>query len=195
MRALKAALTVGLATALPLGLTPPAYADDVSTAHDNIAWAETTAAHRVDREVSFGVVAAVGSTVDQTNQAVSYNHDCTGCRSVAIAFQAILVPGVPSTFAPENVAVTLNLRCTSCHGYAYADQYAVGSHGRTRLDGETMDRIESLQEQAERLARSGLSDADLTAALNGLANRFHALVNAAVSPQDIDREDRRHEAD
>jgi hypothetical protein len=190
MRTFRSALTIGVVAVLPLAITPTAHADDSARAHDNIAWAETTAAHPVDREVAFGVVAALGSTVDQTNQAVAYNHDCTGCRSVAIAFQAVLVPSTPTRVVPENVAVTVNDNCTGCNGFSYAEQYVVSSNGRTRLDGRTMDGIERIRDQAERIARSSADDATKTSQLADLANKFEALVKASLTRGPVDRDDR-----
>lgn len=190
MRALRSTLTVGIVTALPLVLTPPAYADDIASGHDNLAYAEALASHPVVRAVAFDVTAARGTTVDQTNEAAAYNHDCTGCRSVAIAFQAVLVPSAPTSIVPQNGAVVLNERCTDCHGFAYADQYVVSSNGRTSLSDRTMEQIEDIQEQAERLSKSALSDADLTTALNNLATQFRSVVKAAVSNPTVSREDR-----
>ncbi|MDQ1687916.1 MAG: putative peptide zinc metalloprotease protein [Frankiaceae bacterium] len=191
MRAFRSAVTIGVIAVVPLAFTPSAYAaGGIGRAHDNIAWAESTAAHPTTREVAFGVVAALGDTVDQTNQAVAYNHDCTGCRSVAIAFQAVLVPSTPTRVVPENVAVTVNDNCTGCNGFSYAEQYVVSSNGRTRLDGRTMDGIERIRDQAERIARSSADDATKTSQLADLANKFEALVKASLTRGPVDRDDR-----
>ena len=55
-------------------------------------------------------VAPVGSdTVTSSNLALATSHDCSGCRTIAVALQAVFVIRDASTVSPTNAAVATNV--------------------------------------------------------------------------------------
>jgi len=65
-----------------------------------------------------------GSPVDQRNTAYAAA-SCTGCRTVAIAFQAVFVIGYAQVVTPANAAVAVNYDCDTCSTGALAIQLVV----------------------------------------------------------------------
>jgi len=62
-----------------------------------------------------------GAKVDQRNEAYAYAR-CTACRSVAVAFQVVLIVGYSDVIQPVNAAAALNYACNSCVTHAVAVQ-------------------------------------------------------------------------
>jgi len=63
-----------------------------------------------------------GDKVDQRNEAYAFAR-CTGCRSVAVAFQVVLIVGHSEVIQPANAAVALSYACNSCVTHAVAVQF------------------------------------------------------------------------
>src|SRR3954452_21639772 len=76
----------------------------------NIVIAETTGTNAVQvrTNLDFAFVRPTDSGAD--NLAEAYSHDCTDCRTVAVAIQVAFVRRTPSTFSPENVGIAFNER-------------------------------------------------------------------------------------
>jgi putative peptide zinc metalloprotease protein len=123
------------------------------------------------------VAHAGGPTVASTNLAAAISYACTGCRTVAIAFQAVLVTGDPHTVVPVNAGVATNVACTGCTAYAFAYQYVLSTGGPVHLSPEGQQTIGDLREQIRGLAESGLPPAELTTALNAVKDRFKATID------------------
>jgi putative peptide zinc metalloprotease protein len=120
---------------------------------------------------------AGGPTVASSNIAAAISYACTGCRTVAIAFQAVLVTGDPHTVVPANAAVATNVACTACTAYAFAYQYVLDTDGPVHLSPTGQEQINGLREEIRGLAESGLSPFDLTDKLNDAKARFKATID------------------
>jgi putative peptide zinc metalloprotease protein len=91
---------------------------------DNQALAVNTADGSTLYEVAFALVWVTGETVDNRNEAYALA-SCRDCRTVAVAFQVLLVLGQANFVAPQNIAVALNYACVRCVTYALASQLVV----------------------------------------------------------------------
>lgn len=144
------------AAGLLLGPVAGAQAAGV-TGPDNFVGVESTAGDTVNTYGHAQVATFSGSDLESQNEALSYAHDCVGCRSVTIAFQVLLVTGSPSTFAPKNYAVAVNVGCTSCDTEAFARQLVVQTRTAPRLDDRAQEAVAWLNRQLESLAAADLS--------------------------------------
>src|SRR5581483_2930438 len=86
-------------------------------------------------DIAFSVVRATGDTVANQNIALAYA-SCTSCKTVAIAFQVVLITGDPSTVTPVNEAVAVNYQCTLCSTMAEAVQFVVSTPGPVTFTAE-----------------------------------------------------------
>jgi putative peptide zinc metalloprotease protein len=76
-------------------------------------------------DVAYALVTVTdGSPVTNANQAFAFA-SCTGCTTVAVAFQVILVVGQADVVVPVNTAVAGNSGCVSCVTTALAVQLVV----------------------------------------------------------------------
>jgi hypothetical protein len=120
-------------------------------------------------------------TVDSTNLAEAYAHDCTGCEAVAASLQSVVAIGSPATVAPTNAAVAVNQSCTGCKVFAYAYQYVVTTDRPFRLDGVEARTVRDVRREADALVHQGLPYPDLDARLHDLAGRFRAAIDAEIA--------------
>lgn len=127
------------------------------------------------------VASAGGPTVDSDNVATAMSHDCTGCTTVAVAFQAVLVTGDPNTVTPDNIAAATNERCTRCGSFAYAYQYVLSAGGPVYLSPEGRDRVNLIREEAAEAAASGLSFPEIDARLDTLTVQFKAVIDSELA--------------
>jgi putative peptide zinc metalloprotease protein len=79
-------------------------------------------------DVAFALVWADGDTVANTNEAYALA-SCTGCQTVAVAFQVVLIVGNANVVVPENVAAAVNYGCVQCVTQALATQLVVTLSG------------------------------------------------------------------
>ncbi|KRF22156.1 hypothetical protein [Phycicoccus sp. Soil802] len=79
-------------------------------------------------DVAFALVWADGDTVSNSNEAYALA-SCTGCQTVAVAFQVVLVLGNANVVVPENVAAAVNYGCVQCVTQALATQLVVTLSG------------------------------------------------------------------
>ncbi|WP_457253796.1 hypothetical protein [Pedococcus sp. P5_B7] len=79
-------------------------------------------------DVAFALVWADGDTVANTNEAYALA-SCTGCQTVAVAFQVVLILGKANVVVPENVAAAVNYGCVQCVTQALATQLVVTLSG------------------------------------------------------------------
>jgi putative peptide zinc metalloprotease protein len=105
---------------------------------DNQALAVNTTDGTAQYDVAISLVwVEPGDEALNKNEAYAFA-SCTGCASVAIAFQVVLVPGDNHVSAPENLAGAVNSDCVNCLTYALAKQLFV-----------TLDRPLSADAQAQ----------------------------------------------
>lgn len=133
------------------------------------------------------VVTSEGPTLDASNTVLAYSHDCTGCRAVAVGFQAVLVPGPTRTATPVNQVDAINYKCHSCTSFAFGDQYVVNTHGVRELSEQASERIGAIRDQAAQIVRSGATSQVMSDRLTALEASFHSAVDAGVAvPQSGD---------
>jgi putative peptide zinc metalloprotease protein len=95
---------------------------------DNQALAVNTDDGSVAYDVAFALVWADEGTVLNRNEAYALA-DCTGCRTVAVAFQVVLMVGSVDVVVPQNVSAAVNYGCVQCVTYALATQLVVSLPG------------------------------------------------------------------
>lgn len=174
-------VTASLAIAASIAAASPASASrSASGAPQNIVQAETTAAHPVAERSHVQVATFSGTTNDATNAAVAYAHDCTGCRTVVVAFQAELVWGQQDTAVPENDAIAVNDHCTGCYTFAYAYQDVIRTAGPSRLSDRAEEQVEDISDQIRALTHAQLSYDELNSRLEALRGQFKQAVESGI---------------
>lgn len=94
--------------------------------------------------MAFSVKRVADGVVDQENAAVALA-SCTDCRTVALAFQVVLVMGGADVVVPTNQAVAYNNQCAECLTFASATQIVVGVDGPVRLTGDGIKQLLEIQ--------------------------------------------------
>jgi hypothetical protein len=125
-----------------------------------------------------------------TNLAIARSHDCTGCQTLAAAYQAVFITGDPEYFSPRNAAVATNTDCEDCGAFAYAYQYVIDTDGPARLSDAGRDKVDDVRAEANRLLDSGMTYDQLDAELHELAQRFRAIVDSELRSSGTEVEDR-----
>ena len=101
---------------------------------DNQALAVNTTDGSVAYDVSFALVWVEGDTAVNRNEAYALA-SCRDCRTVAVAFQVVLLVGSVDVVVPENVAVAVNYACVECVTQALATQLVVTLPGELSQAG------------------------------------------------------------
>ena len=117
-----------------------------------------------------------GASATSANIAIATSTDCTGCRAVAVAFQAIILTHAPNVVTPANVAVAANGNCDGCDSFAFAYQDVITTDGTATLNATGIALVHEINAQANAIARSDLSDSQMEAELKDLAAEFKADV-------------------
>jgi hypothetical protein len=171
------ALTAALVLALAAGGAQAAE----NTGPDNVVNVETTGTGVTDTQSALKVGSFGGTNLQSENVASAYSHDCTDCRTVAVAVQAVFVTGNPSTSEPKNVAAALNERCVRCTTFAYAYQYVVSTNGGVYLDGETRADIRRIRGEIADVTDSSLAPPDMDARLQQLTSEFKSEIDQGLA--------------
>jgi hypothetical protein len=169
-----------LTTTLALTLGAAAHAAG-GTGPDNVVKSETTGTNAtvVHSKVKRG--SYDGDNLQSENVASAYSHDCTDCRTVAVAVQAVLVSSSPSTSEPKNVAVALNDHCLRCTTFAFAYQYVVSTNGPVQLDDQARADIRRVRHEIRDVANSDLAPPDMDARLHELSAEFKSDIDAGIA--------------
>jgi putative peptide zinc metalloprotease protein len=101
---------------------------------DNQALAVNTEDGSVTYDVSFALVWADRDTAVNRNEAYAFA-SCRDCRTVAVAFQVVLLVGQVDVVVPENISAAVNYACVECVTYALATQLVVSLQGPLSDDG------------------------------------------------------------
>ncbi|MGN6636970.1 MAG: hypothetical protein ACTHJ6_16135 [Oryzihumus sp.] len=96
--------------------------------------------------MAFALVWADGDSVTNRNEAYAFA-SCSGCRTVAVAFQVVLVVGDAHVTIPQNLSGAVNYSCARCVTYALAQQLVLTVPGD--LSPAARQRLESLWQQIE----------------------------------------------
>jgi putative peptide zinc metalloprotease protein len=126
---------------------------------DNQALVVNTEDGSVLYDVAFALVWADEDTVDTRNEAYAFA-SCSGCTTVAVAFQVVLVVGEADVVVPENLAGALNYACLECVTHALATQLVVSVPGPLGEDAarELAAIWEELREFGENIEDVPLSE-------------------------------------
>lgn len=146
-------------------------------------------------DAEFQVARAQRRDTEAGNLAFAHSHDCTGCKSLAAAYQAVFVSPDNTSFSPQNVAAAVNSNCTGCGSFAYAYQYVVTADRSVRLSESEREQVDQLEREASRELRSGDPFPQIDATLHDVAQRFRAVVDGAIARAKIRVEDRRSRED
>ncbi len=84
--------------------------------------------------------------VDHDNRAYA-GASCTGCQTLAAAFQIVLITRDPQTFVPHNDAQVVNYECVQCVTWASAKQVLVQTGGPADLTKTGRARMKALESQ------------------------------------------------
>lgn len=83
--------------------------------------------------------------VDEENRAYAAA-SCTGCQTLAAAFQLVLVIKPASTLAHENEGSAYNVECVECVTWASAKQIVVETGGAAELTRAGRDRLAAVED-------------------------------------------------
>jgi putative peptide zinc metalloprotease protein len=169
---LAATLTVGLAWG---GTAAYAQEIEIGGGGDNTAIVVNTKDGSARFRLSFKIVRTNSDVVDNDNAAVAIA-SCTDCRTIAIAFQVVLVFGEPSTLTTDNLAIAMNIECTNCETLASAYQWVLGTDGKLHLSKDGKEAISEIKKALHDLIRSDLPLDELQAQLDQLADRLEAVL-------------------
>lgn len=175
MRRISAILAAS--AALLAAAAPAASADAQGGGANNVVVATNSTDGTSVARSSLQTALLGGDTLMSSNIADAESHDCTGCRSVAVAVQAVFNSGGASTFEPANVATAVNANCLSCETFAYAFQYVVTPPGPVRLSRAGRRELTALRSEIADTAASGLPLDQLNAQLDVLTAEFKADID------------------
>jgi putative peptide zinc metalloprotease protein len=144
---------------------------------DNQALAVNTEDGSVLYDVTFALVWADGDTALNVNEAYALA-SCRDCRTVAVAFQVVLLVGSVDVVVPQNLAAAVNYACVECVTYALAAQLVVSLEGPLSEDGarDLAAIWAELAEFGEQI--EGVPLAELRARLTEFEERILAVVRA-----------------
>nr|WP_246313212.1 hypothetical protein [Leifsonia shinshuensis] len=109
---------------------------------DNQALAVNTTNGSTLYDVAFALVWVTGGqSALNTNSAYAFAH-CSGCTTVAVAFQVVIVVGETHVVVPQNLSAAANYGCVDCVTAALANQLVLTVSGPP--DAATMSRIAAL---------------------------------------------------
>lgn len=165
---------------------PQAGADGgVSGAHSNIVQVANSDPSEPMVRTASSVAQNEGGNVTDTNFAFAHSFSCTGCRTVAVAVQVVVVDGTPSNYQPQNAAISENDNCQSCQTFAYAHQYVIQTSQETNF-GEVVGsgQLWDIQSQISQVANSGEDFVTMSSQLDQLSSEFYNAVVQALQNQD-----------
>ena len=158
--------------------------------HDNVATAVIEEDGGRAFDFAFAVVKQRGGEVDHFN-AANAGARCTDCRATAIAFQIVLVSGMPSSVTPHNRAVAVNDACTRCTVVAEARQFVRVVDQPVKFTDAGREVLADVRTQLR-----ALEGQDLTlAALHDAVEQQEARVREVMSTQVVPKSDDGGEAD
>jgi putative peptide zinc metalloprotease protein len=167
------ALLVALGPAPALG-----QLDEPSGGDTNQAVAVNTEDGASVFRLAFSIRHVTDGVVDQQNLAYAYA-SCTDCKTVALAFQVVIVVGGANYVAPVNQSAAVNDQCAECLTFASATQIVVGVDGPVVLTPEGRQRLAALRRRmAELEARlDQLSAAQLAAEVSSIEQELIAILS------------------
>jgi putative peptide zinc metalloprotease protein len=144
---------------------------------DNQALAVNTTDGSVKYDVSFSLVWADGSTALNKNEAYAFA-SCTDCRTVAVAFQVVLLAGQVDVVVPQNLSGAVNYACVRCVTEALATQLVVTVPGA--LTDAQNAQLDAVWKQLQAFG-AHIQDVPL-AELQSRLDQFKQQILAIVAP-------------
>ncbi len=184
-----ARITIGIVAVLALLASPVRAQEEleVGGGGDNTAVVVNTHDGQSRFRISFKIVRTSSDVVDNGNAAVAFS-SCEGCRSVAIAFQVVLVSSDPSVVTPINLAIAMNFECIDCESLASAYQWVLGTDGRVHFTPEGSRAVADIRRQLSDLLHSELPIEEIQAILDALAEDLERVLSdelATAGPPDV----------
>ena len=150
--------------------------------HDNVATAVIEQDGGRAFDLAFAVVKQSGGDVDHFN-AANAGARCTDCRATAIAFQIVLVSGVPDTVTPHNRAVAVNDACTRCVVAAEARQFVRVVDQPVKFTDAGRAVLADVRNRLQALEGQELDLAQLHTAVEAQEARVRAVLTEEVVPK------------
>lgn len=168
----------------------PALADDAPGGDANAAVARNETDGSTVVRTAFSIRKVNNGVVDQSNEAYALA-SCMDCRTVAVAFQVVLVRGEAHTVVPVNRAVAVNDRCAVCVTYASATQFVLGVDGPVRFTAAGRQRLAALAADLRTLDQKvpAMTLAELHTAVTAAKNELVSILNSELVVKN-DKEDR-----
>ncbi len=184
---LAALLSGGLVAARAVNGTPASTessgsASGNSSGGDNVAGAVNTQDGKTVYAIKLKILQTSADTVDTTNAAIAVNSGCTGCSTVAIAFEAVIVVGSPSTFTPTNLAIAYNENCSGCTAFASAYQQVVQTSTRVRITKEGRMQVAAIRKDLKEIKKLDLTLDEIRARVAAAEEAFAAVLRNEIVP-------------
>ena len=176
MRRLIPILLAGILT-VTIGAATPAGAHEGGLRNTAVAINTKDGASRF--RLAFAIHSAAGRVVTPSNLALAYAR-CASCRTVAIAFQVVLVTHDPTDLSPTNLALATNDHCQSCDTLASAYQFVILTGGPVRFTERGQRQIATIKRQLSALDRPGLSAQEIGARVDALAGRLQLVLDTQL---------------
>ena len=162
---------------------PVAQADPLQRHEDNVATAvvENDGGRAFDFE--FEVLTQRGTRDVDNFNAANAGARCTGCRATAIAFQIVLVSGMPERLTPHNRAVAINDQCTQCVVAAEARQFVRVVDEPVKFTDAGRAVLADVRAQLRALESQDLSVGELHAAVEAQEARVLSVMRDEVVPK------------
>ena len=148
---------------------------------DNQALAVNTMDGATLYDVAFAMVWADGDTVLNRNDAYALA-SCRDCRTVAVAFQVVLIVGNAHVAVPQNISAAVNYRCVRCLTLALANQLVLTVHDKP--SAATVARLDALWARIQEFSQhlEGLSATQIRTRLRGYEEEIAAVVGGTRAP-------------
>lgn len=161
------AVVVGLSTLIAGGTAQAASAS-------NYAHSRATAGHRHAFDVSFQVRQLFSGSINASNVADADSSHCTGCHSVAIAFQILADGKVPSSVNADNFGSAVNVDCDNCQTLGVAYQFIMAKP--TVLSWSDQLKLWGIDRQLWSLYWSNASADQIAGQVNYLAGQVESVL-------------------
>lgn len=169
-------LAASLGLSAILGATPAA-ADDGGAKQAVLAFGEADGTKRVRSGVQ---VTSTGSNTAAPENLAGAEASCSGCRTVAVAVQAVLITRPSDVIAPKNAAVAVNSDCHGCETMAAAYQCVVTTSGPVTIGADGERKIVQLRSQIAGVAGSDAAFAEIDAQLDALVAEVWGVIDDAL---------------
>ncbi len=127
----------------------------------------------------------------EENRAYAVTASCTGCQTLAVAFQLVIATKPVKELAPQNEAVATNYECDGCVTWAAAKQIVLETGGPAAVTEAGQARLQAVEDGLRALAADmpTMTLVDLQAAVEAAFQEFLAVAQTEVVRTDTGRRD------